>query len=78
MRSDGWRDRFNQFKQRVQKPWDEWTEEEIISDPKWILIYYKSNGIVSTSMHASMILSNSIYLKNYIELWQKQKQSVPQ
>lgn len=75
-----WKVLFFKFKEAVHKPWEDWTEEEIISDPKWVFLFYQWNGMVSDAMHNSMVLSESSnpYIKKYILLWQKLNQSQSQ
>ena len=44
------------FVNDVKKPWSDWTEDEIISSPKWIMIYAEENGRVSEKMHTALVL----------------------
>ena len=44
------------FVHEVKKPWSEWTEDEIISSPEWIMIYSEENTRVTEKMHAAMVM----------------------
>lgn len=46
------------FVNDVKKPWSDWTEDEIISSPKWIMIYAEENGRVSEKMHTALVMSS--------------------
>lgn len=63
------------FISTVKKPWEEWTEDEILKSSQWIYYFYLSNGNVSEAMHTAMVLGDpdDPHVKNYFSLWQKQK-----
>ena len=48
--------KIHSFVNDVKKPWSEWTEDEIISSPEWIMTYLEDNGRVTEKMHAAMVM----------------------
>ncbi len=44
------------FVLEVKKPWCDWTEDEILSSPEWIVAFAEENDLVSQKMHAKMVL----------------------
>jgi hypothetical protein len=43
------------FVNDVKKPWSEWTEDEIISSPEWLMIYSEDN-VLTEKMHSAMVM----------------------
>lgn len=40
----------------VSKPWSDWTDEEIISDPMWIYYFQSENRSIPEQYHNAMVL----------------------
>ena len=47
--------KLSNFVNKVKKPWDEWTEEELLSDPMWI-VFLSLDGYTSDVLHSAMVL----------------------
>jgi len=67
-----WKYKLKKFIDSVKKPWNEWTEEEIMSDPMWIYFFWKSNRSISEKFHNAMVLlsyekNQNNYIKRYFD-----------
>jgi hypothetical protein len=62
------------FIREIRKPWEDWTEDEILESPQWVYLFYSSNGRTTPAMHSAMILGDSRneYVKEYFKLWKSQ------
>jgi hypothetical protein len=47
--------RLSNFVNKVKKPWDDWTEEELLSDPMWI-VFLSLDGYTSDVLHSAMVM----------------------
>jgi hypothetical protein len=44
------------FVHAVKKSWEDWTEDEILSSPEWIVSFAEENGLASQKMHTKMVM----------------------
>lgn len=63
-------ERLNKFFKVVSKPWDEWTEEEIMEHPSWITLYRENTGKYTEAMNSRMVMEsykdpNDKWVKRY-------------
>ena len=70
-----WSKKVHDFIERIKKPWDSWTEDELLGDPMWIYFFWKANGSIPESLHSSMVLSSyespeDEYVRRYFQEWQ--------
>lgn len=49
-------EKLNQFISAVSKPWSEWLDEEIESDPMWIYYFFCENRNIPEQFHNVMVL----------------------
>lgn len=47
--------KLSNFVNKVKKPWDEWTEEELLSSPMWI-VFLSLDGYSSDVLHSAMVM----------------------
>lgn len=64
--------RIQKFVEQVRKPWELWTEEEILSELAWIVLYKEDMGVVTDVMHSRMVLEsyrdlNNKWVKRYFK-----------
>ena len=63
-----WNKKIHDFIEVVKKPWDSWTEDELLQDPMWIYLFWKANGSIPDSLHTAMVLSReNEYVKRYFQ-----------
>jgi hypothetical protein len=62
-RYSGFPDKLSEFINKVRKPWDEWTEEELLSDPMWIY-FLSQDSYVSEALHTAMVMWSYESLEN--------------
>jgi hypothetical protein len=62
-----WVNKIHDFIENIKKPWDSWTEDELIQDPMWIYFFWKANGFMPESLHTAMVLSggDNKFVKRY-------------
>jgi hypothetical protein len=66
-----WTKKVWDFIEAVKKPWDSWTEDELLQDPMWIYLFWRANGSIPESLHNAMVLSgDNEYVKRYFQEWQ--------
>ena len=67
-----WANKIHGFIENVKKPWDSWTEEELLQNPMWIYFFWRSNGSIPEPLHNAMVLSggDNQYVKRYFQEWQ--------
>jgi hypothetical protein len=56
----------------VKKPWDEWSEEEVMEDPMWVCLRMEETGEISETAHAMMAMESyrdpsSKWVKRYFK-----------
>jgi hypothetical protein len=56
----------------VRKPWEQWTEEEIMENPMWVCLYKEQNGDPTPAMHAMMAMEsyarpNNKWVRRYFD-----------
>jgi len=67
----GWTKKVHDFIDVIKKPWDSWTEDELLQDPMWIYFFWKANGSIPDSLHNAMVLSrDNEYVRRYFQEWQ--------
>jgi len=64
--------RLEQFVSQVRKPWEHWTEEEVMEDPMWVCLYKEQNGDPTPAMHAMMAMEsyarpNNKWVRRYFD-----------
>jgi len=64
--------RLKRFVSVVRKPWDQWTEDEVMEDPMWICLYKEQNGPPTPAMHAMMAMEsyarpNNKWVRRYFD-----------
>ena len=64
-----WVDKIHDFIENIKKPWDSWTEDELLQDPMWIYFFWRANGSMPESLHTAMVLSggDNKYVKRYFQ-----------
>lgn len=64
-----WPRKVHDFIEGIKKPWDSWTEEELLRDPMWIYFFWRANGSIPESLHTAMVLSggDNKYVKRYFQ-----------
>lgn len=66
-----WTKKVHDFIEAVKKPWDSWTEDELLQNPMWIYLFWRANGSIPESLHNAMVLSgDNEYVKRYFQEWQ--------
>lgn len=70
--------RMDAFLIEVSKPWSEWTEEEVLENASWILMFSQAEGYVSENMHNAMVMYSyrnpeDEYVKEYFKALPKRK-----
>lgn len=50
--------KIKKFLEDVRKPWNEWTEEEIMESPTWICMYKEDTGRSTETMHSKMVMES--------------------
>lgn len=67
-----WTKKVWDFIEAVKKPWDSWTEDELLQDPMWIYLFWRANGSIPELLHTAMVLSggDNKYVKRYFQEWQ--------
>ena len=66
-----WKERFDKFIKFISKPWQDWSQEELMADPMWIYYFHKENSI-SDKLHNAMVLfsyedANNKWVKRYFD-----------
>lgn len=74
--SSDWPGKINLFIENVKKPWENWSEAELLENPMWIYFYWVANGSLSESLQTAMTLSSyqnpdNEYVKRYFRECQK-------
>lgn len=67
-----WKNKFKKFIDGASKPWEEWTEEEILCDPMWIYFFWKANRTIPEQFHNAMVLfsykdNQNSYIRKYFD-----------
>jgi hypothetical protein len=74
-----WDKRLSSLKERVAKPWDEWTEDEVLESPMWTCLYAESGGTFESLETAMVMYSygnpSDPWVKRYFE-WKSLRSSV--
>lgn len=67
-----WMNKVRNFIDSIKKPWDSWTEDELLQNPMWIYFFWRANGSIPESLHTAMVLSggDNKYVKRYFQEWQ--------
>lgn len=71
-----WPKKVFDFIEGIKKPWEHWTEEELLRDPMWIYFFWRANGSIPESLHTAMVLSggDNKYVKRYFQECQSSPQ----
>lgn len=75
-----WKSKLQELIATIKKPWSDWTDQEIISDPKWIYFYWKENREILERHHNAMVMfsyenPNSLWVKRYFNEQDQNKES---
>lgn len=67
-----WKEKLSGFIRAVRKPWEDWTEDEFLSDPMWIFLLKKSQGRVPEVLHNAMVIFSyenpeNKYIRKYFQ-----------
>lgn len=67
-----WRKKISKFVKAISKPWQDWTEEELISDPMWIYYFWRSDRVIPEQYHSAMTMfsyenPNNYWVKRYFD-----------
>ena len=46
------------FTKAVKKPWEDWSEEEVMADPMWVCLRMEETGETSETAHAMMAMES--------------------
>lgn len=74
VRSTWWSEIWDSFVGKVAKPWDSWTEDEIMGSPMWCRYFLEDTGETTDRIHTKMVMLSydnpeDTDLKGYFRSW---------